>query len=421
MQFAAAVAAVLLVVFAVSTLEYVQHQSLNGSPGQTAPTVADQGTRTAPVSTSGYLIYLVSPDVGWRVAEASLGQNARLYKTSDGGLHWRQQLTWLGPSPSAATFVSPTEGVIAIPMAESWLIYSTTDGENWRRAEAKIPTTPLPSPGRGPGPRDPGSVSFINAHEGWQRFDTRDGVAIISHTNDAGRSWQEVGRLQSPSPASSQITFITRHDGFIGGSYGRDGASPPISVTHDGGKSWSVTNLPTLPGVSADNPVHTNEFRAGGGSSVFLRVGVVLGSSGSKQFLYSSGDAGRTWSNPIEIRVPALHLQALDSRRLVSALGQSTFTTGDGGRTWIEHKGAFPPLPPAEGNYAYGPYWLAGIVFVNDEVGWAVATSMQQCRWMEQVNVDLNLPLCPPGGPKTVKATLKTVDAGASWTLVRTP
>jgi photosystem II stability/assembly factor-like uncharacterized protein len=400
----AAAAAILLSVAAVGIFQAIQHMRFATVPGH-QPTVTAPGARTAPVSTSGHLVYFVSPEVGWRVSDPSDNQNSTLYKTSDGGQHWSQQLTWQGPNPTLATFLSPTEGVIMISRPGFWLIYSTTDGEKWRLAQVKeVPGQPRLS------------FSFISAQEGWQRAGGQDGAVVVSHTTDGGRGWQEVGRFKGPSNGSNQITFSSPQDGFIGAQ--TQGGLPQIYITHDGGRTWVPTDLPSPPQLGPDRSYQADEFIAAGAGTVFLRVNV-FGPGQYNHFLYTSSDAGRSWSNPVEQRVPGLRLQAIDSMHLVVASDRSTFISGDGGKTWVEHKGTFPSPPPNDGNIVYGPYNIVGTVFVSDQVGWALATSTQRCPYM--TDTDPAKPSCPSGGPKSVNSTLKTVDGGATWTLVKSP
>jgi len=147
-----------------------------------------------------------------------------------------------------------------------------------------LSSTVPPSTSTSVGPRgfEPGAVSFINVEQGWVL-----GVmgcptcGELRSTADGGRSWSvlPVPSVPDRSQASNAVANIYFADGVNGFLFG-----PGLEITHDGGHTWTSGSIPSVAEVTgaagyiyllsqdADLMAPPSLWRAPLGSSIWTRL-----------------------------------------------------------------------------------------------------------------------------------------------------
>jgi photosystem II stability/assembly factor-like uncharacterized protein len=355
----------------------------------------------------------VSADVGW-IAETKAGPDGGptvIFKTTDGGRTWHQQLSWDGPGPAQVRFSADgTEGLVVgqggVPL------YRTTDGgATWQRMA-------LP-----PQAYQIALVYFLDAREGWvisYLNEATPGFAGVFHTTDGAQHWTQTARLDV-----NQVFSYARTGGSLQGSGVFHDSStgwlipaeisgtnvpivPPFMyITHDGGTTWAVQSLPAPVGTtmnSGNTGISPPEF-FNSREGVLLVTVFAIPPPGTQQpitfqgtYVYTTIDGGDHWSGPQAIALPGgaagyQGISVLDARTWVISTGSGLARTTDAGAHWqVLSEGL-----PADGR-------VTAIDFQNANSGWA-----------EEV---------VGGKPATLTATLAlygTTDGGAHWTKLTVP
>ena len=244
------------------------------------------------------------------------------------------------------TFVAPTLGwalVESQATAQYW-IYKTTDGaKTWQQQLAAENT-------------DRSNIyGFFDRSKPLQFFDQAHGLAFIRardvySTSDGGKHWTS----QNLPPYSIQsLTFSDPSHGWLIGWTQTTPATPANTVYHyestaDGGKTWTALPSPPLAKKLYGFAITGLKFRTS-------TEGYASGTESDNPAVYSSNDAGVTWSQVL-MRVPRESAQGkysansditlLPGGGVLVAFRDAAFTSFDGGTTWR-------PLPPPPGTSSY--------------------------------------------------------------------
>jgi len=311
----------------------------------------------------------VTADTGWVLVQRHVtsGPDA-LFKTSDGGRHWTEQLyltdgaiggmsfwpdgrgqvVWLqappGPTP-------PPSKQVGQPWNE--VVFRTSDGgAHWTRTVR---------------PQPPVRVAFaLNPDVAWG-FATDDplaaAAAVIDRTVDGGRTWTKVAVVAAPyegdGPAP-QLFFRDASTGWLsvqssrewgidaaGNTIERVIATTLIWSTRDGGRTWSPQTLP-LPAEALALNVHVEQPVLFGPADGVLPVEAAplpVGKSASPptgdvhRYVLRTTDGGATWTSPVEVppTQPGGEL-FLTATHWLYADGPNVRETLDGGRTWTSRR-----------------------------------------------------------------------------------
>ncbi|WP_165372118.1 WD40/YVTN/BNR-like repeat-containing protein [Emticicia agri] len=225
-------------------------------------------------------IHGVSAKVAFAMSAGDADKDAaRIYKTTDGGKSWRVifQTSEKGAFFDSFDFWNEKEGVlIGDPIDDKPYILRTLDGENWQR----VPKEKLP-------PVRKGEASFAssgtcvkarNKKLAWINTQSR-----VFYTTDKGENWQVAETPFKPGETSGifGLHFYTDKDGIAtGGDYKEDKkVSDNLAITHDGGKTWILTEQAKPDGLKESSWVLTNKSL------------LVVGTSGTG----ISVDMGKTW------------------------------------------------------------------------------------------------------------------------------
>jgi photosystem II stability/assembly factor-like uncharacterized protein len=225
---------------------------------------------------------------------------ARIYRTTDGGVHWSLSLETKTPGIffDALAFWDRKRGIVmSDPVKGRFVIFVTEDGGmTWKQtARENIPPA-LPNEGA-----FAASNSCLTAQgSGNVWFGTGGAsVARIFRSNNGGQSWAVAETPMRPSNASSGIFSVAfrdaQHGVASGGDYAHPGSTeiPNVLFTTDGGKSWS-SGEPTVPaGVYLSSVAYRSEKEGPASKS----RGSILAAGIAGIF---SKDAGKEWIKEID-------------------------------------------------------------------------------------------------------------------------
>ncbi|MFZ6676661.1 hypothetical protein [Undibacterium sp. Tian12W] len=312
-------------------------------------------------------IYFVQPDLGWYI-----NGGGKIYKTTDGGQNWQEQLSKPGTFFRTVGFVDAMHGYAGnigtdyFPgVTDTTPLYETRDGgANWQVAKGLEgmqikglcaidilhnkfinsgvleERTIIHAGGRVGGPAtllrslDGGNswksmdmtpytgmildVKFFDAMTGFvfgaSDSDTEKSHARIIMTKDGGASWKTVYESSRPFELTWKASFPTRDTGYVTiQSYNPDPATSQryVAKTVDGGLSWK--EIPLI------NDIKVREFGVGFIDANTGWVGAIEGG-------YQTTDGGQTWKHiPMGRAVNKIRLLPTDTGFVGYAIGTEVF------------------------------------------------------------------------------------------------
>jgi photosystem II stability/assembly factor-like uncharacterized protein len=266
----------------------------------------------------------------------SIGDNTgdfRIYKTEDGGAHWRIQFTNKTPNAfyDCFAFWTPDRGIAHSDAINGvFPDIRTFNGRTWHSIAKNMP------------PALKGEASFSSSGTcittlGWQDAWIATGgssVARILATRDGGDSWDayDTPLVSNPNAGGFSVAFRDPWHGIVGGGDLTSNTSAQAATSENGGRTWTLTNKPPISGA-------------------------IFG------LAYARGLEHRdNWSH--EGRTGHEH----DRTVVITTETQPDFSSGaaawtpNEGRTWFK-------LPQVSG------YWA--VAFANPEAGWFVGNKGQ--------------------------------------------
>jgi photosystem II stability/assembly factor-like uncharacterized protein len=316
-------------------------------------------------------IRMVSQLVGWAIAEKTT-----VLRTTDGGNHWIDVTPHYSDAP---TEITPTfvDGLHAwIGFVGTWdqspiTILRTSDGGQswqWATIAANQPTGVVSLQFRGNNYQQGWVLAGIGGgpgagHEGFGLYTTTNG----------GQSWSALPSIYT-SDQIGGLSFLDTTTGFL--AFGGPYATPQLSVTHDGGRTWKNLSLPAVPGVpgGADEYFTTPPvfFGTSGFLPVYFSSAMSSGKAGPQGFvMYTTSDGGATWV-------------AKDYRTLLAVGGPLApsdlyivdpthfYVTDQQGATWLSTNGgaSWTKLAGTVGN------GVTSLSFTDDLHGWAAGSGL---------------------------------------------
>jgi photosystem II stability/assembly factor-like uncharacterized protein len=221
----------------------------------------------------------------------------RIYKTVDGGAHWRVQFTneTVGAFYDCMAFWTPDRGIThSDSVSGVFPDIRTLNGMTWQSIAGNMP------------PALPGEASFAasgtcSATQGQRNAWIATGgsaVARILATRDGGNTWKayDTPLVSSPSAGAVSVAFRNPLDGMVAGGDLASNDSADAAVSKDGGQTWSLTTKPPTPGtIFCLNYVHGHGIEAGQN----LEKTVVVTAETAPDFRSGSAawspDEGNTW------------------------------------------------------------------------------------------------------------------------------
>lgn len=351
----------------------------------------------------------ISPEIGWlNESRTTQAGPSVVFKTTDGGRDWSEQLRWQGPA--AAQMVFHGNDGIVVGQGGVPLFRTTDGGAHWQREP--LPTN-LQDGVAGP-------IYFRDPSDGWMMAYLQetysDAVCApggcpylgVFFTSDGGQHWVETARTkpQEMLPGlhlQGQLRFWDARNGWLVGDSGS--GQLLIYLTHDGGATWRGVSLQSPPmggGEQAivSEPPHFFTNRQG----LLVVQTISLCQAGScpspqstrRSYLYTTSDGGDHWSTAAEL--PAIgsvgpnSMFFLDTRHLWMVAGSTVASSTDGGQHWTIHRNVVP-----------NGLFLSNPQFSSATDGWLVAISVKQGQ----------------GAPQF--ALYRTSDGGSRWVAVAVP
>lgn len=173
----------------------------------------------------------------------SAGQPAIIYRTADAGQHWQAVYTDTTAQAffDALAFADKKNGLMmSDPVYGSFLLLKTTDGgKNWQPvSKENIPTAGEAEAGFA---ASNSGMQWLNEKEAL--FATGGSQVRVLSTTDGGESWSSVATpMAANSPARGIYSLAINPDGVgiaVGGDYSQpEETENHLLTTKDGGKSW---------------------------------------------------------------------------------------------------------------------------------------------------------------------------------------
>src|ERR1700719_2674497 len=183
----------------------------------------------------------------------SIGTNAtdfRIYKTVDGGATWTIEFTNETQNAfyDCFAFWTPRRGIAHSDSVNGvFPDIRTTDGTTWQSISANMP------------PALSGEASFAAsgtciATQGTENAWIATGgssIARILATRDGGDTWNayDTPLVSSPRAGAISVDFRNALDGLVGGGDLSSNSSAATAISHDGGHTWTLTNMPPVQGA----------------------------------------------------------------------------------------------------------------------------------------------------------------------------
>jgi photosystem II stability/assembly factor-like uncharacterized protein len=286
-------------------------------------------------------VHAVSDKIAYLMSIGNNTTDFKVYKTTDGGVHWTIQFTNEDPLAfyDCFAFWTPDRGITHSDSGNGvFPDIRTTNGNTWESISSHMP------------PALPGEASFaasgtcIAAEGQTNAWITTGGstIARILATKDGGNTWNayDTPLLSSPSAGGVSVAFRDSRHGILGGGDLNSNTSADAATSDDGGRTWTLTTAPPLQGA------------------IFC-LAYVRGTQHSEEEGFGEefnhrNDQGR--GDDFEHTV------------VITTETEPNFTSGeaaftpDEGSTWV-------PIPNASG------YWA--VAFANPQAGWFVGNNGQ--------------------------------------------
>jgi photosystem II stability/assembly factor-like uncharacterized protein len=326
--------------------------SCGGQAGALTSPSPSAGATAAPSTTHGS-VFFVTNKVGWVVAVPPDRIKMAIYRTADGGAHWRL----LGVSPAIGRPVGFTTTEVVVNTRDG--LVRSSDGARWE-------VDPLPSNQSYTSYGEPfflpdlqhgwltaiasswsGSASQLGP--GCVALPPYKGGGVVCQTTfiwytaDGGGSWKLQAERHIDTVGAMTFWSSTSGAMLAGAEFaGRIPWGPSLELTNDGGVTWheSILALPrSADGASArpDRPVMLDDLNG------MLALNVT--SNGPPQvnetYVSRTSDGGRNWSTPQPVQAPG-SVVFLDDHRWLAA-GDGVFASTDAGHTWRSTSTMRPP------------------------------------------------------------------------------
>lgn len=181
------------------------------------------------------------------VMSSGEGAQSRIYKTTDGGEHWKLQYQGAGKEFFLDALICNDEkhcAALSDPVDGKFVILANTDGEHWTELPRENMPAGLPKEGAFAASNSSLCLEGADIH-----FGTGGPAARVFASHDSGKTWTVAETPIASGNASSGIFSLfcdERTIVAVGGDYQDPGrAYKNAAVSRDGGKTWELaTQLP---------------------------------------------------------------------------------------------------------------------------------------------------------------------------------
>lgn len=258
-------------------------------------------------------VFFLDENLGW----ALNGSYASVYKTTDGGVTWTQQLneTALGANYYFRNIEFLNQNVGFVGTLTNNKFFKTIDGGATWSEITNISPAPRAICGLD-------AVGTSTVYGCGAYFST---TPFIVKSVDSGTTWQYIN-MSSYATGLVEIMFIDENFGYVSG---RSATGGIVLKTTDGGQSWVEIYNSGIPGEY----VWKMQLLQGNSDVIFGSIESVTPNNGK---LIRTTNAGVTWEtkNAPEVEIQAVGFISLDHGWMG---GHSTgfYETNDGGNTWV--------------------------------------------------------------------------------------
>ena len=221
----------------------------------------------------------VSADIAYLLS-AGTGRESRIYKTIDGGKHWKLQIQNEIPTAffDCFDFWTPFRGIaFSDAVAGRFPVLRTINSRTWIDVGRKLPQA---QPGEAGFAASGTCIATLGDRQAWIATGGAAKARILA-TTDGGESWNayETPIVQG-TPASGGFSVAFRdpdHGILVGGDL--ESEAPPtnnVALSQDGGKSWTLASPTPFPGAA---------------------FGVAYVPGAGSQTVVATGPGGTAWSS----------------------------------------------------------------------------------------------------------------------------
>ncbi len=319
-----------------------------------SPVAADISKLAVSKSPDVQVLQMLDANNGWALSGAGV------LRTSDGGTTWHDATpAGISSRPAFGFFLDEATAWVIFSGADptSGTLYHTADGGvNWTSSQI---------------PFGEGSIQFIDPLHGWALaslgYALSHQAVSIYRTDDAGVTWTQVF---TDDPTASNTSDTLPFAGDKSGLTALDldhawvAGSEPVSdfiylyTTQDGGKTWSSQN-PPLPAGFAGAMTNANPPYFFNANEGVLPVGIYANTSA--MVLYVTQNGGKNWSAAAPAPINGHVSLASPADFFVWDGGPSLYSSQDAGKTWST----------VQTNVNF-PNELVSFQFIDPSTGWAV-------------------------------------------------
>ncbi len=258
-------------------------------------------------------VFFLNENLGW----AANGSTAAVYKTTDGGLTWSQQLSeaTLGINTYFRNIEFLNANIGFVGTLTNNKFYKTVDGG----------TTWLEVTNIGTAPRAVCGLDCVGTSTVYGCGSYMNVPPFIIKSTDSGATWQYIN-MSAYATGLVEILFLDENNGFVSG---RDNTGAIILKTTDGGVTWTHIFNSGIPGEY----VWKMQTLQGNNNVMFGSIESVAPNLGK---LIKSTDAGVTW---VSKNAPETDIQAVgfisENHGWMGGHNTGFYETFDAGDTWI--------------------------------------------------------------------------------------
>ena len=232
----------------------------------------------------------------------SVGKDAgdfRIYKTEDGGASWTMQFQnqLAGAFYDCFAFWTPERGMAVSDSVNGvFPDLRTGDGKSWESISKNMPAA---LPNEGSFASSGTCVATQGKNNAWITTGNSPTARVLA-TRDGSKTWSSYTTpfASSSGAGAFSVAFRDGQNGMVGGGdlNPKNPDHAATAITHDGGKTWTVTSAPPVTGAIFGLSYLSNTTGAGEHRSAakhYERAVVITANAGGAAW---TADEGKTWS-----------------------------------------------------------------------------------------------------------------------------